>query len=75
MSGELKVAGAPISWGVSELPEWGYRMPATATIAMSAWPRRTGSRLHPHAGTAVAQKEDIFTLLETITAVEGGLTK
>jgi inosose dehydratase len=22
----MKVAGAPISWGVSELPDWGYRM-------------------------------------------------
>ena len=22
----MKVAGAPISWGVSELPSWGYRM-------------------------------------------------
>jgi inosose dehydratase len=24
--GPLKVSGAPISWGVSELPGWGYRM-------------------------------------------------
>jgi inosose dehydratase len=30
---ELKVAGAPISWGVSELPGWGYRMPPDRVLA------------------------------------------
>jgi inosose dehydratase len=33
MSADLKVAGAPISWGVSELPSWGYRMPADRVLA------------------------------------------
>lgn len=26
MSGEARVAGAPISWGVIEVPDWGYQM-------------------------------------------------
>jgi inosose dehydratase len=33
MRRELKVAGAPISWGVSELPGWGYRMPPDRVLA------------------------------------------
>ena len=33
MTSELKVAGAPISWGVSELPGWGYRMPPARVLA------------------------------------------
>jgi inosose dehydratase len=33
MSGEPKVAGAPISWGVSELPGWGYRIPPDRVLA------------------------------------------
>lgn len=33
MSGELKVAGAPISWGVSELSGWGYRMSPDRVLA------------------------------------------
>jgi inosose dehydratase len=30
---EAKVAGAPISWGVSELPGWGYRMSPDRVLA------------------------------------------
>lgn len=33
MRSELKVAGAPISWGVSELPGWGIRMPPDRVLA------------------------------------------
>ncbi|MHB8611448.1 MAG: TIM barrel protein [Candidatus Dormibacteraceae bacterium] len=29
----MKVAGAPISWGVSELPGWGYQMPFDRVLA------------------------------------------
>jgi inosose dehydratase len=29
----MKVAGAPISWGVSELPGWGYQMPPDRVLA------------------------------------------
>lgn len=33
----MKVSGAPISWGVSELPDWGYRMAPDRVLAeMSA---------------------------------------
>jgi inosose dehydratase len=30
---ELKVAGAPISWGVCEVPGWGYQLPAERVMA------------------------------------------
>jgi inosose dehydratase len=33
MNREPKVAGAPISWGVSELPGWGYRMSPDRVLA------------------------------------------
>ena len=29
----MKVSGAPISWGVSELPDWGYRMAPDRVLA------------------------------------------
>ncbi|HEX9364289.1 MAG TPA: TIM barrel protein [Candidatus Dormibacteraeota bacterium] len=32
----MRVAGAPISWGVSELPGWGYRMPPERVLAEMA---------------------------------------
>src|SRR5579864_713451 len=31
--GGMKVAGAPISWGVNELPVWGHRMPPERVLA------------------------------------------
>jgi inosose dehydratase len=30
---ELRVAGAPISWGVCEVPGWGYQLPAERVMA------------------------------------------
>src|ERR1700674_5525330 len=30
--GRMRVAGAPISWGVSELPGWGHRMPPARVL-------------------------------------------
>jgi inosose dehydratase len=33
MIDRLKVAGAPITWGVSEVPGWGYRMAPTRVLA------------------------------------------
>jgi inosose dehydratase len=33
MKTDVKVAGAPISWGISELPGWGYRMSADRVLA------------------------------------------
>jgi len=32
MIGGSKVAGAPITWGVSEVPGWGYRMPPARVL-------------------------------------------
>jgi inosose dehydratase len=31
--GELRVAGAPISWGVCEVPGWGYQLPPERVLA------------------------------------------
>jgi inosose dehydratase len=36
MSGEARVAGAPISWGVIEIPDWGYQMPADRLLREAA---------------------------------------
>jgi inosose dehydratase len=36
MNGEARVAGAPISWGVIEIPDWGYQMPADRLLREAA---------------------------------------
>ena len=36
MSQEPRVAGAPISWGVIEIPDWGYQMPADRLLSEAA---------------------------------------
>ena len=36
MSGGARVAGAPISWGVIEVPDWGYQMPAERVLREAA---------------------------------------
>src|SRR5918997_684732 len=36
MSQEPRVAGAPISWGVIEIPDWGYQMPADRLLHEAA---------------------------------------
>lgn len=36
MSADLRVAGAPISWGVCELPGWGYQMDAERVLREAA---------------------------------------
>jgi inosose dehydratase len=36
MSHEARVAGAPISWGVIEIPDWGYQMPADRLLREAA---------------------------------------
>jgi inosose dehydratase len=36
MSREARVAGAPISWGVIEIPGWGYQMPADRLLGEAA---------------------------------------
>ncbi|MBA3584447.1 MAG: inosose dehydratase, partial [Gemmatimonadetes bacterium] len=27
-----RIAGAPVSWGVIEIPDWGYQMPADRVL-------------------------------------------
>src|SRR3712207_8184719 len=29
---EARIAGAPVSWGVIEIPDWGYQMPADRVL-------------------------------------------
>jgi inosose dehydratase len=36
VSDDLRVAGAPISWGVIEIPDWGYQMPAGRVLREAA---------------------------------------
>jgi inosose dehydratase len=36
MSRQARVAGAPISWGVIEIPDWGYQMPADRLLREAA---------------------------------------
>ncbi len=36
MSREPRVAGAPISWGVIEIPDWGYQMPPDRLLGEAA---------------------------------------
>jgi inosose dehydratase len=36
MNGGARVAGAPISWGVIEIPDWGYQMPADRLLREAA---------------------------------------
>jgi inosose dehydratase len=36
MNEEARVAGAPISWGVIEIPDWGYQMPADRQLREAA---------------------------------------
>lgn len=36
MSGGARIAGAPISWGVIEIPDWGYQMPADRLLREAA---------------------------------------
>jgi inosose dehydratase len=36
VSGDARIAGAPISWGVIEIPDWGYQMPADRLLREAA---------------------------------------
>jgi len=36
MSGRGRIAGAPVSWGVIEIPDWGYQMPAERVLREAA---------------------------------------
>ena len=36
MSTVARIAGAPVSWGVIEIPEWGYQMPAERVLREAA---------------------------------------
>jgi inosose dehydratase len=36
MRAETRIAGAPVSWGVIEVPDWGYQMPADRVLREAA---------------------------------------
>lgn len=36
MKGDARIAGAPVSWGVIEIPDWGYQMPADRVLREAA---------------------------------------
>ena len=35
-----RVAGAPITWGICEVPRWGYQMPPARVLSEMAMTRR-----------------------------------
>ncbi len=36
MNEDARIAGAPVSWGVIEIPDWGYQMPADRVLREAA---------------------------------------
>jgi inosose dehydratase len=36
VNGDARIAGAPVSWGVIEIPDWGYQMPADRVLREAA---------------------------------------
>ena len=36
MNNDARIAGAPVSWGVIEVPDWGYQMPAERVLREAA---------------------------------------
>jgi inosose dehydratase len=36
VNGDARIAGAPVSWGVIEVPDWGYQMPADRVLREAA---------------------------------------
>src|SRR5438105_4317298 len=74
----VKLAAAPISWGVCEVPGWGHQLAADRVIA-----QRQGlvAALHPHVGTAiegdaaisrVLRESEVSLCLDTGHAFVGG---
>ena len=47
MTGELRVAGAPISWGVCEVPGWGYQLPPERVLTEMAGLGLTAAEFGP----------------------------
>ena len=37
MSADTRVAGAPVSWGVIEIPDWGFQMPVDRVLKEASW--------------------------------------
>lgn len=55
-----RIAAAPISWGVCEVPDWGYQLPAARVLADMADLGLTTTELGPDGfipGSPAAQKE------------------
>lgn len=55
-----RIAAAPVSWGICEVPDWGYQLPASRFLADVADLRLTTTELGPDGfipGSPAAQKE------------------
>ena len=59
----MKVAGAPISSGVNELPDWGYRMPRDRVPAEMKQAGLDATELGP-PGYFPARRSELQRLLE-----------
>ena len=69
---EARIAGAPISWGVCEVPGWGYQLGPDRVLAemrevgLAALAADRGVRavLHPHVGTVVESGAEVRRVLD-----------
>ena len=52
----MKIAGAPISWGVCEVPNWGYQMTPERVLTEMKQIGLTATELAPRAGYLLRQK-------------------
>src|SRR6266704_1375079 len=65
-----KIAGAPISWGVSEVPGWGYQLGPDRVltemreVGLLATERSIRAVLHPHVGTMIENTAEVQRVLD-----------
>lgn len=52
----MKIAGAPISWGVCEVPNWGYQMTPERVLTEMKQIGLTATEFGPRAGYLLRQK-------------------
>lgn len=64
MIGGSKVAGAPITWGVSEVPGWGYRMPPARVLREMREVGLTATELGP-PGYLPEDPDELRALLDS----------
>ncbi len=72
MNEDARIAGAPISWGVIEIPDWGYQMPADRLLREAASVGLEAMEAGPEAFLPPDPTEVSSTLSEYGLALVGG---